>query len=185
VLTAQVWISSPTTRGAQLSRLRNLSDALVRWRESIPFYLDWDKHNSALSKHSYLKLQRSFLEIQFQCLQMRLQLSVAHLNPSMLSKNFSWNAGIAYSESLRAGQRIVDIITSSGLPSNAYRMYHWEAIRASSTLLQILLRHDFTPAQLNYDTLAETCREGISVSRRLAPRTLTNVENIIENALEK
>ena len=176
---------SSTTRYAQLSKYRTLWAALSDWQGTLPLYLDWTKHNSALSTHVYLKLQRPFIETQFECIRMKLNWSIAHLDPLLMVKFQSlWDVGDAKAECLQAGQRVLAIIDEIGTPSDSYRLYHWEAVRATTTLVQMALRHDMVEGERRMD-LVDSCRRGIEISRKLIPAVLARIESTLENTLEE
>jgi len=175
-----------TTRYAQLNKYRSLWSDLAEWRRSLPSYLDWTKYNSALSTHVYLKMQRPFLETQFQCLMMKVSWSIAHLDPLMLAKFQSiWDVGDANAETLQAAERVLQIIDETGVGSDSYRFYHWEAIRVTMTLSQMLLRHDTVEGRVRMDNLVKLCRQGLELCRKMVPHILTRVEDALEQALNE
>jgi hypothetical protein len=178
-------VKTATTRYAQLAKYRDLSAQLSEWRGSLPVYLDWSKYNSALARHIYLRMQRPYLETQFQCLRMKVSWSIAHLDPLLIVKFQSiWDASDANAKALEAGQRVLKIIDENGVPSDAYRFYHWEAVRATMTFSQMLLRNDLILAG-NADNLVASCEQGIAICRKLVPRILARVEDTIESTLEE
>lgn len=179
----QCWMKTITTRYAQLAKYRDIWSQLADWRGSLPVYLDWTKYNSALATHVYLRMQRPYLETQFQCLKMKVSWSIAHLDPLLMVKFQSiWDVGDANKETLEAGQRVLKIIDENGVPSDAYRFYHWEAVRVTKTLFQMLLRND-TVEGPRTDNLVEFCQQGIILCRKLVPRILARVEDTIESTL--
>lgn len=178
-------MKTPITRYEQLAKYRNIWTALTEWRANIPVYLDWTKPNSALSAHVYLKMQRPFLEAQFQCLKMKLSLSIAHLDPLLLVKFQSiWDVGDANAEAFHAGKQVLKIVEEYGIESSAYRFYHWEAVRATIALSQMLLRNDAL-GQRPVENLHEVSRQGIELSRKLIPKVLARVEDTIEKTLNE
>jgi hypothetical protein len=183
----QCWMKHKTTRYAQLSKYRDLWSKLADWRATLPVYLDWTKYNSALATHVYLRMQRPYLETQFQCLKMKVSWSIAHLDPLLMMKFQSiWDVGDANDETLQAGQRVLTIIDENGAPSDGYRFYHWEAIRATMTLSQMLLRHDVIDGQRSVtETLQQSCQHGLTLCRKLVPPVLARVENTIQSTLEE
>jgi hypothetical protein len=146
----------------------------------LPAYLDWDKPNKGLSSHSYLKLQRPYLETQFWCVRMKLCLSIAHLDPVLMARFQSiWDMNVnIYEEALKACQNALKVIkqTIEEEGSNQTQMYHWEAVRATTTLIQILLRNEFNEAQMTSDKLVEACRDGVALCKKLVPDFLTSIE---------
>jgi hypothetical protein len=176
-----------TTRFAQLAKFRTIWTALSEWRTTLPPYLDWTRYNSALSTHVYLKVQRPFLETQFQCVKMKVSWSIAHLDPLMMAKFQSiWDVGDANAETLQAGQRVLQIIEENGAVSDSYHFYHWEAVRATMTLSQMLFRNDVVEGQrTTMESLVELCRKGIDICRKLVPKDFTRVEGTIESTLEE
>src|SRR5947207_2285954 len=173
------------TRYAQLAKYRDIWASLAEWRGTLPAYLDWTKYNSALATHVYLRMQRPYLETQFQCLKMKVSWSIAHLDPLLMIKFQSiWDVGDANAETLEAGQRVLKIIDENGAPSDAYRFYHWEGVRATMTLSQMLLRNDMIEGATT-EKIIESCQQGITLCRKLIPSSLARVEETIQSTLEE
>lgn len=95
-----------------------------------------------------------------------------------------WDVGNANAEALEAGQRVLKIIDENGVPSDSYRFYHWEAVRATKTLSQMLLRNDLI-LNAKSDNIVRSCEQGIALCRKLVPRVLARVENTIESTLKE
>lgn len=96
--------------------------------------------------------------------------------------------GNIYQESLKAGQNALKVIEDTILQdegSNQTQMYHWEAVRATTTLLQFLLRNEIHEVQMTSDKLVETCQKGVAVCRKLVPFYLTNIENVLGTAINQ
>jgi hypothetical protein len=172
-----------STRFIQMGKYRDIYESLHRWRQELPPYLDWDRRNSALP--TYLKLQRPYLEVQFRSAEMRINLSIAHLGPLMLSKPSTWDIESAYSDALKAVQRIFDMIESQETSqASCSHFLHWDTIRATATLLQIFTRSDFLDGQ-SLDEIITTCRRGLEASRKLLAGSLTKLEETMEATFEK
>lgn len=166
-----------------MGRFRNVYDSLYQWRQGLFPFLDWDKRNSALSV--YLKLQRPFLEAQFRSLEMRVNSSIAHLAPLILTIPPTWDIGNAYSDVMKAVQRILDIIEKQGLASNSYHLYHWDSIKATSTLLHIFLRTDFLDTKISSGDLIATCQRGLQICRKLVASPIAKIEAEMELSFER
>lgn len=172
-----------TTRFGQMGKFRAIWDTLTIWRKDVPAFLDWDKRNSALSYH--VRQQRPFLEMQYRCIETRLNLAIAHLKPLLISEPSTWEIGNAYGDSIRAAQRILDIVEESGSECTSFHLYHWDAIRATTIFLQIFLRNDFDDTKLSAVELIESCRRGVRLCRISAVGGLTQPEEDIEAALNQ
>jgi hypothetical protein len=166
-----------------MGRFRSIWDSLYKWRQDVPIFLDWDRRNSAIP--SYLKQQRAFLEMHFRCLEMRINLAIAHLDPLLYSKPSTWEIGNAYPDALKAIQRILEIIETQALTSNSYHLYHWDAVRATTTLLEIFLRNDFLDSQISLNELMETYYGGIRTCRKLVIGSLAKVEDTMDEAFNR
>ena len=95
-----------------------------------------------------------------------------------------WDVGDANAETLEAGQRVLKIIDENGAPSDAYRFYHWEGVRATMTLSQMLLRNDMIEGATT-EKIIESCQQGITLCRKLIPSSLARVEETIQSTLEE
>lgn len=116
---------------------------------------------------------------------MKLFWSIAHLDPLLMVKFQSlWDVSDAKQECIQAGQRVLAIIDEVGIPSDSYRLYHWEAVRATTTLVQMLLRHDMMIDERRMDLVA-SCRRGIEICRKLIPSVLTRIEDTLESTLDE
>ena len=136
--------------------------------------------------HLYLRAQRSFLEAQYHGLTMKIHWSIAHLNPLLMAKVHSmWDADEALTASIHAGQRILSIVEASGLRSDCYKFYHWEALRTTTKLLQIFLRNDIGRGRASMRDVIESCHQGIGLCRKLVPGILATVEDKIERTLNQ
>jgi hypothetical protein len=148
--------------------------------------LDWKTPSSGLSSRSYLALQRALLETHYWCIKMKLSWSVAHLDSMLMAKFQSlWDVGNTREQTFKAGERVIKIVEETGLESDSYHCFHWDIVRALTTLLQILLRNQFVEAETTLDDLVELCRNGIDLSRKLVPDSLTKAEGLLESALDQ
>ena len=117
---------------------------------------------------------------------MKVSWSIAHLDPLMLAKFQSiWDVGDANAETLRAAERVLQIIDETGVGSDSYRFYHWEAIRVTMTLSQMLLRHETVEGRVSVENLVKLCFQGLDLCRKMVPRILTRVEDALEQALKE
>jgi hypothetical protein len=91
-----------------------------------------------------------------------------------------------YEEALKAGQNALKVIEQTTIQedgSNQTQMYHWAAVRATTVLLQILLRNEFHEVKMTSDKLVETCRDGVALCKKLVPDFLTSIENVLDTAI--
>ncbi len=96
-----------------------------------------------------------------------------------------WDVGNTREQTFKAGERVIKIVEETGLSSDSYHCFHWHVLRALTTLLQILLRNQFVEAETTLDDLVELCRNGINLSRKLVPDSLTTAEGLLESALDE
>jgi hypothetical protein len=96
-----------------------------------------------------------------------------------------WEVGNIYEQTFKAGERVIKIVEETGWASDSYHCFHWDIVRALTTLLQILLRNQFIEAETTLDDLVELCRRGLRISRQLIPDSLTKAEGLLETALEQ
>jgi hypothetical protein len=175
-----------STREQQLKKFRSVWEALGNWEINLPPYLDWSKLNSALTTQFYLKLQRSFLEVQYQCLKMKLTWSIAHLDSLTIAKfRPIWDVVHMNEDTIAAGRRVLKVITEVSRSTRSGQFFHWEAVRATLTLSQTLVRYDIGNSENSMESLMESCSEGLAICRSLIPRGLERVENAIEFNLKK
>jgi len=130
-----------------------------------------------------MKLQQNYLECQYQCISMKVSWSTAGLGPVLLSKfQTGWDDGATYAEAGDAARRVLDIVRESTVAAGTCSLYHTDAIRATTTLLQILLRIS-TQEPDKIGEIVAACREGIVLCRSLVPGVLTKAEDTIETIL--
>lgn len=179
------WMKVARTRAAQLVKYRDIWARLEEWHGTLPAYLDWTKYNSTLTSRVYLRMQRPYLETQFQCLKMKVSWSIAHLDPLLMVKfQLIWDIKDAYATTLKAAQCVLKIIDENGAPSDAFRFYHWEGIRTTMTLLQMLHRNDIIEGT-TMDEVIESCQQGIKLCRKLIPSLLATMEEVIETTFKQ
>jgi hypothetical protein len=174
------------TRYAQLAKYRDLREQLIKWEQSIPGFLDWTKAANAPPGHAWVNRQRAYLETQSHCINMKVSWSIAHLDPLLMAKfQPHWNIGNTYSDAIKAGRRILEIVEQCAISSNSSQSYHSDALRATMTLLQILLRNDLNEAKIDTHELVTSCRDAIKLCRKLVPAFLTKIEDTIEKLLDQ
>jgi hypothetical protein len=98
-----------------------------------------------------------------------------------------WNVGNIYEDTLKSGKHALKAIERATLSpdSSQTQMYHWGAVRATTTLLRILLRNESNEARTTSERLVESCRGGIKLCRKLIPDYLTTIEDVLEAALNQ
>lgn len=167
-------------------------EQMTAWTASLPTFLDFSKYSSAFSQHQQLKLQRAYLETQFTSLKMTVSWLITNLDPLLLHKSQFWDVGDASFETFQAGQRVFAIIEEHGLPTEVYRFYHWDAIRTARTMRKLLRRadtNDDVPTNAGYHldvhTIADACRNGVQLSRKLIPNILARSEDCIDRELDE
>jgi len=165
---------------------------MTAWNANLPTFLDFSKYSSAFAQHQQLKLQRAYLETQFTFLKMTVSWLIANLDPLLLYRAQLWDVGDASFETFQAGQQVLAVVEEHGLPSEAYRFYHWDTIRTASTLKKLLRHvdvHGEVPTNRGYNldvnTIADACRNGVQLARKLIPKVLAHIENNIDNELDE
>lgn len=131
-----------------------------------------------------MKLQRNYLESQYQGINMKVKWSTAGLGPLLMGKiQPGWDDGDTYAEAGAAAKRVIEIAKNSVTATTACTPYHSDAIRATTTLLQILLRIGTQEPQEKINEMVATCRGGIALCRSLVPSVLTKAEDTLETLL--
>jgi hypothetical protein len=98
-----------------------------------------------------------------------------------------WNVGNIYEDTLKSGQHALKVIERATLSPDSCQtqMYHWAAVRATTTLLRILLRNESHEARTTSERLVESCRGGVKLCRKLVPDYLTTIEEILGTAINQ
>jgi hypothetical protein len=175
------------TRYAQLGKFREIQKQLSAWERKVPGFLDWRKPASDRSSRAWLKLQRSYLESQYQCILMKISWSTASLDPSLMAKLQSmWEGGDPYADARVAARRVLAIVKDSVATTTASSsLLHSDAVRATTLLLQTLLRNNHQEHPEKKTEVTEACREGIALCRSLVPDALAKAEKTIEKLLDE
>ena len=131
-------------------------------------------------------MQRALLETHYLCIKVKVSWSLAHLD-SMLMPRFQSQlfVGNIHEEIFKAGERVIKVVEETGLDSDSYHCFHWDIVRALTTLLQILLRNQIVEAETTLSDLVELCQRGLQLSRKLVPESLTKAEDLLETALKQ
>jgi hypothetical protein len=114
---------------------------------------------------------------------MRLHWSIVSLDPVFNALNTRYRETDSYSAFHVASTRILEIARAS-VDDHARSLFHTDALRATTALLQILLRK-VTPDRSQLDKYIFACRDGIAISKSLVPDVLTRAEGIFEKLLNK
>ena len=149
----------------------------------MPSFLHWEKQTTH-SSPTWIKMQRTYLRSQHMCISMKLSWSIANLDPVTIPKyQRLWEE--TYEPSLKAATTVLKIAKESAAVKLSPRtLYHAEAMRATTLILQIILRNvSLEPSQL--DRFVVTCRDGITICRSLVPKILTKAEDTHENLLNE
>jgi len=175
------------TRYAQLGKFREIQKQLNAWERKVPGFLDWRKPASERLARTWLKLQRSYLESQYQCIVMKISWSTASLDPSLMAKLQSmWEGGDPYADARVAASRVLDIVKDSVATTPASTgLLHSDAVRATTLLLQTLLRNNHQEHLEKKAEIIDACREGIALCRSLVPVALAKAEKTIEKLLDE
>jgi hypothetical protein len=98
-----------------------------------------------------------------------------------------WNNGAAAEEARTAASRVLTIVKESATADTItyHRLYHSEAVRATTLLLQILLRTGQQELADRTNEVTQTCRAGIALCRSLVPSFLAKAEDTIEAILDR
>lgn len=182
----QAYPTKSTTRKRQTEIYKSIRTELEDWKSKLPAFLNWEKPSTGLSARSYLAMQRALLETRYLCIKVKVSWSVAHLD-SLLVPRFQshWYPGNIHEEIFKAGERVIKVVEEIGLDSDSYHFFHWDIVRALTTLLQILLRNQFIEAETTLSDLVDLCRHGLQLSRKLVPESLTRAEDLLEAALDQ
>jgi hypothetical protein len=129
-------------------------------------------------------MQRARLQSQYECVNMRLHWSIVSLDPVFSALNTRYRETDSYSAFHVACTRILEIARAS-VNDNARCLFHTDALRATTAVLQILLRNRVTPDRSQQDKYIFACRDGIAISKSLVPDVLTRAEGIFEKLLNQ
>jgi hypothetical protein len=84
-----------------------------------------------------------------------------------------------------AATRVLEIAKKSVVVNNHARcLFHADAIRATTTLLQMILRK-VRPERAELDKYISACRDGITIGRSLVPKVFARAEGIFEKLLNE
>jgi hypothetical protein len=130
-------------------------------------------------------MQRARLRTLHECVSMRLHWSIVSLDPVFHSSNpRPWEPD-SYSAFYVASTRVLEIARESAdFNSHARCMFHDVAIRATTALLQIILRK-VTPDRTQLNKYIASCRDGIEIGRSLVPKLFARAEDIFEKLLNE
>jgi len=129
-------------------------------------------------------MQRACLQSQYECVNMRLHWSIVSQDPVVNALNTRhFETESFYNAFHVACTRILETAKESR-NGPAPCLFHTHALRATTALLQILLRR-VTADRSQQDKYISTCREGIAISKSLVPDVLTRAEGIFEKLLKE
>jgi len=172
-------------RYGQLAKFREIQEKVVAWERNIPSFLDWKNTVNDRPPRNWMRLQRDYLESQYQCILMKISWSTASLGPVLIAKLQSiWENGDPYAEARNAAKRVLDIAKESASTTNSRAFHHSNAVRATTLLLQTLLRESQQDHQEKKNQVTEACREAIALCRSLVPAALAKAEDTIEGLLK-
>jgi len=161
-----------------------LLDRLWAFQRTIPSFLHWDTPASD-STPPWLKMQRARLQSVFECINMRLHWSIVSLDPVFNASNPQQWETDSYSAFHVACTRILEIAKESvAVNSHSRCLFHADAIRATTALLQIILRK-VTRERTQLDKYISSCRDGIAIGRSLIPKVFARAEGIFEKLLNE
>jgi hypothetical protein len=153
------------------------------WELKVPSFLHWGKPSTARSP-SWVKIQRAHLLNQYNCVAMKLFWSLGALEPAQLIARRP-EADDAYTPCYEAASRVLEVAKQSTTFNSIDRMlYHADAIRATTVLLQILLRKTKMDRTL-LEKFLLSCRDGIAVCRSLVPNLLSRAEDKFETLVNQ
>lgn len=168
-----------------LSKHKDLLEQLNQWEQIVPSFLHWEKQPNSYSP-TWIKMQRAYLQSQYDCIGMKLNCSIAHLEPIMNDRYTKLEeVENPYALAHKAASRVICIAKgSTALNGSASILYHADAIRATKLALQSILRN----ASLEPTLLEEfivSCRDGIKTCRSLVPKLLARAEDTCETLLNE
>jgi len=177
--------STPVTQYGHFAKLRNIHQQLTEWERTVPAFLDWRQPTKDRTPRRWMTLQRVYLESQYQCLNMKISCSIATLEPVLMAKfQPGWDNGDPYAEARISARRVIDIVQESAAATKGCSLYHSDAVRATATLLQIMLAVGAQQSKGSMQELIAACRGGIALCRSLVPVVLSKAEDTIEKILD-
>jgi predicted short-subunit dehydrogenase-like oxidoreductase (DUF2520 family) len=117
---------------------------------------------------------------------MKLAWTIAHLSSAALEGHSSqWELENSYAASREIATTVLEVGRESLMLNDCARnFYHADCIRASTVLLQLLLRTVIIE-RTQQDRFLSSCREGIVECRALIPKVLARTEDTIEKLLNE
>jgi len=164
---------------------RGLLDRLHDLKRNIPAFLSWEKQPNDCSP-AWLKIQRLRLRSQYESISAKLAWSLAHLSSTEMGAHFGHGEiERLYAASHDTATTVLVVAKESYiLNCNARNFYHSDCIRATTLLLQTVLRNSpIDRARL--DKFISSCRDGIGACRSLIPKVLARTEDTIDKLLNK
>jgi hypothetical protein len=154
-------------------------EKLKGWELRVPSFLHWGKPSTARSP-SWVKIQRAHLLNQYSCVAMKVFWSIGGLEPKDVVARRLPGADDGYTPSYEAAGRVLEVAKESANLNCADRvLLHADAIRATTVLLQVLLRKT-TIDRAQLEKFVVSCREGIAICRSLVPNVLSRAEDKFE-----
>ena len=152
---------------------------LRAWEQKVPSFLHWGKPSTARSP-SWVRIQRAHLQNQYNCFVMKLFWSISLLESTDVVVRRIPGPDEAYTSSYEAASRVLDVAKESVTLDCIDRiLYHADALRATTVLLQILARK--TNMDRNeMEKFVVSCRDGIAICRSLVPKVLSRAEDKFE-----
>ena len=131
-------------------------------------------------------MQRMRLQSQYNCIFMKLSWLIAHLDPVVTPIYPQlWEIEGPYATSREAACSVLQVAKEcTALNQDARSLYHADAIRATVSLLQILLRKP-SMERPQLEKIVIACQDGIAVCRSLVPKELTRAEDTFERLLNE
>lgn len=114
---------------------------------------------------------------------MRLHWSIVSLDPVFNASNAPHWETDSYSAFHLASTRILQI-AREWVTGHARCLAHTDTLRATTALLQILLRN-VTPDRSQLDKYILACRDGIAIGKSLVPDVLAKAEQTFEKLLNE
>ena len=155
-------------------------EKLKGWELRIPPFLHWGKPPTARSP-AWVRIQRSHLKNQYNCVAMKIFWSITLLEPAELNRFPAVDDG--YTLSFEAASRVLEVAKEAASLNRVGRiLHHTDALRATTVLLQILLRKT-TMDHTQIQRFVVACRDGIAICRALVPNVLFRAEDRFEDLI--